>query len=99
MKLEAVNFDIHEMLGTIRELIMTQAAAKKIDFVQEIEVTNTWFVADKMRISQVLINLLGTASHHLDQTAADRKAQARALLLGRIPVGSLLKGTAVVFWS
>ena len=61
MKLEAVNFDIHEMLGTIRELIMTQAAAKKIDFVQEIEVTNTWFVADKMRISQVLINLLGNA--------------------------------------
>lgn len=61
MRLEPVNFNMHEMLDTIRELIMTQAAAKKIDFVQDIDLTHNWFVADRMRISQVLINLLGNA--------------------------------------
>ena len=61
MKLEPVNFDIHEMLETIRELITPQAAAKKIDFTQDVKLTHRWFVADKMRISQVLINLLGNA--------------------------------------
>ncbi len=61
MKLEPYNFDLREMLDTIKELIMPQAAAKEIDFVQDIEVEHYWFVADKMRISQVLINLLGNA--------------------------------------
>lgn len=61
MKLEPFNFNLYEMLETIRELILTQAAAKEIDFVQDIEVEHNWFVADRMRISQVLINLLGNA--------------------------------------
>lgn len=61
MKLEPVNFNMDEMLGTIQELILTQAAARGIHFIQEIELNHYWFVADKMRISQVLINLLGNA--------------------------------------
>ncbi len=35
--------------------------AKHIDFVQDIQLPNHWVIADKMRISQVLINLLGNA--------------------------------------
>ena len=61
MKLESEHFNIYEMLDTIRELISTQAAAKNIEFVQEIQLSHTWFQADCMRISQVLINLLGNA--------------------------------------
>lgn len=61
MKLEVVNFDMHEMLETVRELIFPQAMEKQIDFAQNIELTHSWFLADKMRISQVLINLLGNA--------------------------------------
>ena len=61
MKLEPFNFNIDEMFGTIRELILTQSLARKIRFVQEIELENHWFMADRMRISQVLINLLGNA--------------------------------------
>ena len=61
MKLEPVNFNMEEMLGTIRELITPQAQAKKITFVQEIELTDRFFFADRLRISQVLINLLGNA--------------------------------------
>ncbi len=61
MKLDPADFDLYEMLDTIRELIMPQAEAKKISFVQDIALTHQWFMADKMRISQVLINLLGNA--------------------------------------
>ena len=61
MKLEPVNFNIYEMLDTVQELITTQASAKNIDFAQNIDLTHSWFVADQMRISQVLVNLLGNA--------------------------------------
>ncbi len=40
MKLEPVNFNIYEMLDTIKELIMTQASAKDIDFIQDINLTH-----------------------------------------------------------
>ncbi len=61
MKLEPFNFNMEEMVGTIKELVMPQVAAKNIDFVQNIELSHRWFIADRMRISQVLINLLGNA--------------------------------------
>ncbi len=61
MHLEFVNFDLQEMLDTVGELMRPQIEAKQIDFVQERELTHNWFFADKMRISQVLINLLGNA--------------------------------------
>lgn len=61
MKLEPVTFSIHEMLDTIRELIAPQAASRGIAFGMDIGIAREWFVADRMRISQVLINLLGNA--------------------------------------
>ncbi|MCI8554248.1 MAG: response regulator [Clostridiales bacterium] len=61
MKLESANFNMNEMMETIRELIIPQAADKYIEFVQHIELSHQWFIADRMRISQVLINLLGNA--------------------------------------
>ncbi len=61
MKLEPANFNMDEMLGTIHELILTQALSRGVHFIQDIALEHHWFVADKMRISQVLINLLGNA--------------------------------------
>ncbi len=61
MKLEPVDFNLYEMLDTIEELIRPQADAKQIHFVRDAALTHRWFIADKMRISQVLINLLGNA--------------------------------------
>ncbi len=61
MKLEAVNFHMGEMLDTILELIAPQGAGKGVKVESEICLSHSWFLADRMRISQVLINLLGNA--------------------------------------
>jgi len=61
MKLEPVSFNLPEMLDTTKELIMPQARAKEIHFTQKIHLVHDVFLADRMRISQVLINLLGNA--------------------------------------
>lgn len=61
MKLEAVNFHMGEMLDTVLELIAPQAAGKGVRLDSEIALDHSWFLADRMRISQVLINLLGNA--------------------------------------
>lgn len=61
MKLNPINFNINEMLDTIQHLISPQATAKEVQFIQHIELTHSWFQGDQVRISQVLINLLGNA--------------------------------------
>ncbi len=61
MKLETVNFNMYDMLEVVGEMTGPQAAAKEIQFVRDIRLEHGWFAADKMRISQILINLLGNA--------------------------------------
>ncbi len=61
MHLEPADFSMRELISTVVEVVRPQADAKSIEFVREIELRHDWFVADKLRLSQVLINLLGNA--------------------------------------
>lgn len=61
MKLEPISFHLQEMLDTVKELISPQIAAKNIAFEEKVSLVHHYFKADRMRISQVLINLLGNA--------------------------------------
>jgi signal transduction histidine kinase/CheY-like chemotaxis protein len=61
MHIEQTDFSMNELLDTVRELIRPQAEAKNIGFINSVDINNEWFVGDRLRISQVLINLLGNA--------------------------------------
>ncbi len=61
MQIEPVNFCVDEMLTTIRELVTPQTEAKGIRFEEEVDLRTRWFRADRLRISQILVNILGNA--------------------------------------
>jgi signal transduction histidine kinase/ActR/RegA family two-component response regulator len=61
MQLAPEDFSMTELIDTVRELIRPQAERKSMSFELDIHMVHDWFVADKMRISQILINLLGNA--------------------------------------
>lgn len=61
MQIVPDNFSMDEMLSTVRELIAPQVQGKRIQYVEEIQVNTQWFCADRLRISQILVNILGNA--------------------------------------
>jgi signal transduction histidine kinase/CheY-like chemotaxis protein/GGDEF domain-containing protein/PAS domain-containing protein len=61
MYLESADFSMKALLDTIRELIYPQAAAKSVNFIEDLHLKHEWFEGDQLRISQILINLLGNA--------------------------------------
>ena len=61
MQIVPENFSMDEMLDTIREMIVPQTQAKGIRFVEDIQLKTRWFCADRLRISQILVNILGNA--------------------------------------
>ena len=61
MQLASESFDLSRTLSTVRELIAPQAESKHLEFAEEIELQNHWFRGDSLRISQILVNILGNA--------------------------------------
>lgn len=61
MQIVPADFSMDEMLATIRELIQPQTQEKGIQFVEDIALETRWFDADQLRISQILVNILGNA--------------------------------------
>ena len=61
MQIVPENFSMEEMLDTIRGLIRPQTQAKGIHFEEDIRLETRWYCADRLRISQILVNILGNA--------------------------------------
>ena len=56
-------FNLHEMVENVQQLILPRTDEKKIDFLVNMDSTvPTYVVGDDLRLSQVLLNLLGNAS-------------------------------------
>lgn len=61
MQLDPVNFSMDDLVNVLNELVKPQFEAKNITFVENMDYSTRWFVADRLRISQVLVNILGNA--------------------------------------
>ena len=61
MQLASENFDLSQILTAIGDLISQQAESNHLEFVEEIELQNHWFRGDSLRITQILLNILGNA--------------------------------------
>lgn len=61
MKLDIINFSLESMVDAIQNMVYPQAKQKNITFTVDCQNGGEWFCGDNLRISQVLVNLLGNA--------------------------------------
>ena len=61
MQIVPENFSLPDMLSTVQDLMAPQMRKKSILFTAEIRLDTRWFYADRLRISQILVNILGNA--------------------------------------
>ena len=61
MQLIREDFDLQQLLDTTEELFSSKMAEKHLFYKKEVKLNHTRYHADELRISQVLINLIGNA--------------------------------------
>lgn len=61
MKLIEEKCDLMEMLQGLSPLLEAKLKERSIQYTADIQLTNHWFMADSLRLNQVLVNLLGNA--------------------------------------
>lgn len=67
LKIENINFDMHELISNVRNLVEYKAYEKDLNFNIQYDKENFIFNGDPLRISQVLINLLSNAIKFTDE--------------------------------
>ncbi len=61
MRLVIGRFCMTKMIYEIKTLMESKIAEKNIEYTQNINIENDWFMGDKLRIKQVLVNLISNA--------------------------------------
>lgn len=61
MKLVIDKFNMQELISGIRTLMDTRISEKEIEFITDINIHNSWFMGDELRLNQVIVNFLSNA--------------------------------------
>jgi|GEM_PF-1286115 len=68
LKLEPVEFEIHQLIDSVLEMLNGQAEEKRLQLVSEIPLDAAWKVeGDEVRLKQILTNLIGNAIKFTEQ--------------------------------
>ena len=67
MTVEKLPFDMYELIEQIKIMFVPQISEKKLNFDVTCELEDTCYLGDKMRINQVLANLMSNACKFTDR--------------------------------
>lgn len=84
MSLVKDDFDLHNLLNELHQVMDGEFADRDQIFKTDICLTNRWFHGDALRISQVLINLLGNAAKYSDNGTQIRLVVRESALEGNL---------------
>ncbi len=72
MTLACAPFDMQELLEGLHAVMYGRFAEKKQEFSMQIQLSHTGYLGDSLRLSQVLVNLLGNASKYSEEHTSVR---------------------------
>ncbi|MDR2055669.1 MAG: response regulator [Desulfovibrio sp.] len=96
MEVENRVFNLHDALQNIRELILPRTESKNVDLVFRLDETVPQFVeGDELRLSQVLLNLLGNAAKFTSQGGIALMVDAQSLPDEKIRLQCLVRDSGI----
>ncbi|MDR2826174.1 MAG: response regulator [Deltaproteobacteria bacterium] len=96
LTIEKYPFKLHEMVENIRELIMPRITEKNLElFVAIAPSVPEYATGDGLRLSQVLLNLLGNSSKFTLKGSVTLSLNATRLLSGKLRLNCTVKDTGI----
>ena len=96
LTIERHHFDLHEMVENIRELILPRAGENNLDFTIAMDASvPQYVVGDELRLSQVLLNLLGNASKFTLKGYVTLEMRAETLPSGSLHLHCVVRDSGI----